>query len=969
MVGFVPIASNPLAAWRQLNENPTRLLDTFADSPQVERKLDYFRENAPKVESLDDLMNDRQLLEVTLTAFGLEDDLNAKGRIRAVIEEDWKSPESLANRLREPRYGELARFFKFSDFGLDLFQRDANINQLEQRYLRNAMEKEIGNQLPSLRQAAYFARNIDKADDALGILGDRVIRSVVTETLQLPEQIAVQSVDTQARAIESRLDIDAFQEIDALANLSRREIDNAKADEKTITGNLRIASSAIDRVSGLENNLGDILARYDSLADITDPAGANASDIAVQETAVPELARIFSLQTEAARQLGNVSSGIDRLNNLIQQAGSADAATLADLKTQFSNQVTELKTYLDRAEVTNPVTGNPENLLLDGTGTISVQIDAAGTTVEATGFDLNGLKTTLDNADNSFNAITDSSDTANISAAGNDVSSAGITTQSTSIQLTDDLEAYDEAVDQVDVFAAELNSSDLLRGSLTGDDGLNRLTELEDLLFDVREVAAESAALDPAADRTALEDQFNALRTQIRDVIENPNETGADNILISGDQSYEIRDGKSLTIAGNYNLDVEIADVLDASNLSDVASAESLRDSIGGLVVKTDLAETELTYDSAPLREVFYKFDPRGQIDADLRQAIDDSSNLASDARVYVDSPSSQIAYDGLGRLDQIGQVLNDLAQVAQSSVNRGSTTFRDDLQDEFDTLSARLSDLINETNDPELQNILTDSSIFSEDSNGDSALLTGGYNLDTQLADVVSGFNVDTLSSAEDFLDQVDGLRSQIQSAENGIQENLAQIGDDSVNLLDPDQTDIEVDLLSSFNDPLLRARGSEFQDNVLPNLTQARDLLTTDLAGVQDALQAAGESLSRIRRSLESDARQLNFESAKIAPVLDEVATAESERENNPYKVNSFTKQFIERYLTLAQFNSPQNSFIPQVSGPDAYLVNLVGPAGGIGGGGTGSAAGQALSLLGNSGGGLTGGGGAGGLLNLVT
>ena len=54
------------------------------------------------------------------------------------------------------------------------------------------------------------------------ILGDPVMRSVVTTALGIPEQIAFQPLEAQEKAISSRLDISKFQDPQFVESFTQR---------------------------------------------------------------------------------------------------------------------------------------------------------------------------------------------------------------------------------------------------------------------------------------------------------------------------------------------------------------------------------------------------------------------------------------------------------------------------------------------------------------------------------------------------------------------------------------------------------------------------------------------------------------------------------------------------------------------------------------------------------------------------
>ena len=102
--------------WTVLKRTAPTQKATFDAQPQVKRDADYFRANIAKIKSADDLVADRRLLRVALTAFGLEGDINNKAFIRKVLAEGTLKTEAFANRLADKQYQKLSAAFGFGDF-------------------------------------------------------------------------------------------------------------------------------------------------------------------------------------------------------------------------------------------------------------------------------------------------------------------------------------------------------------------------------------------------------------------------------------------------------------------------------------------------------------------------------------------------------------------------------------------------------------------------------------------------------------------------------------------------------------------------------------------------------------------------------------------------------------------------------------------------------------------------------------
>jgi hypothetical protein len=194
----------------------------FEKLPNIERDVDYFLENAPKVETVDEFIDDHRLMTVALSAFGLEDEIQYLGRMKKVLTESPSDEDALVNQLIDPRFKKIAEAFQFADLGLAQLTLTSFLDDIVDKFKTNEFEKYLGEQNPALREVEYFRRNIGSIENTYNILGDLVLRSVVTYSLDLPREIALQSVDKQKDLIDARVDIEDFKDPEFVETFIRR---------------------------------------------------------------------------------------------------------------------------------------------------------------------------------------------------------------------------------------------------------------------------------------------------------------------------------------------------------------------------------------------------------------------------------------------------------------------------------------------------------------------------------------------------------------------------------------------------------------------------------------------------------------------------------------------------------------------------------------------------------------------------
>lgn len=207
------IPAGGLVGLRFLDRTYDRQFEAFNKSPEIEREVQYFLENAESIRSIDQLMADRRILAVVLSAFGLEEDLGKRAFVRKVIEEGSLEREAFANRLVEPAYREMAEFLGFGDFGGTLVFENTRQNIID-RYRERQFELAVGEVDLNLRLALNFRREATKIISEstsssentgwLRLLGSQPLRTVVEGALVLPPQFALIDIDQQLEVIKER---------------------------------------------------------------------------------------------------------------------------------------------------------------------------------------------------------------------------------------------------------------------------------------------------------------------------------------------------------------------------------------------------------------------------------------------------------------------------------------------------------------------------------------------------------------------------------------------------------------------------------------------------------------------------------------------------------------------------------------------------------------------------------------------
>jgi hypothetical protein len=212
-MSFQPVIPiNGYAGWRFLQRTIDNQAERHAQAPMAQRDVAHFRANIAKVQSAADLVADRRLLRVALTAFGLGDDLNNRAFVQRILESPMDEPRSFANRLSDRRYAEMARAFGFADEKGPKTGEKGFADRIVKAFHAREFEIAVGEQDESMRLALALRRDLaelagrELSDDAkwMRILGTPNLRKVFESAFQLPTGFGQIDIDRQVGILKDR---------------------------------------------------------------------------------------------------------------------------------------------------------------------------------------------------------------------------------------------------------------------------------------------------------------------------------------------------------------------------------------------------------------------------------------------------------------------------------------------------------------------------------------------------------------------------------------------------------------------------------------------------------------------------------------------------------------------------------------------------------------------------------------------
>ncbi len=205
----VPISG--LAGWQFLQRTAETQKSAFVEGVAVTRATDAFRERISQVRTAEDLVEDRELLQVALGAFGLDDDIANKAFITQILEGGTTDDGALANRLADKRYLAMTEAFGFEG-QIPRTQLSFFADEIVARYEDKQFQLAVGEQDNDMRLAMNLRSELSDivestASDAakwFGIMGSAPLREVFESALGFPSSFGAIDLDQQLESFQER---------------------------------------------------------------------------------------------------------------------------------------------------------------------------------------------------------------------------------------------------------------------------------------------------------------------------------------------------------------------------------------------------------------------------------------------------------------------------------------------------------------------------------------------------------------------------------------------------------------------------------------------------------------------------------------------------------------------------------------------------------------------------------------------
>lgn len=200
------------SGWGFLKRTMVRQQAVQQALPAQQRDEAYFRDKIGKADTAEKLVNDKRLLRIALTAFGLEGDVNNKAFIQKILEGGTLKEGSLANKLADKQYAKFASAFGYGDYSVPRTKISTFPDEILAQFRARSFETAVGEQNNTYRLAMNAEREIPtlaaktNSENAkwYSVLGNAPLREVMQTALGLPKSFSSIDIDQQVSTLKAK---------------------------------------------------------------------------------------------------------------------------------------------------------------------------------------------------------------------------------------------------------------------------------------------------------------------------------------------------------------------------------------------------------------------------------------------------------------------------------------------------------------------------------------------------------------------------------------------------------------------------------------------------------------------------------------------------------------------------------------------------------------------------------------------
>jgi hypothetical protein len=244
-------SGNPIQALKTATASETKDVQSTAAQPAVARDVAAFEAAVKSATSPTQLLSNPVVQKVLLTASGMSDQIGYTALATKALLSNPSDTKALVNQLSDRRWLTVNQTYNFATKGLSIIQKPSVLADIANSYAEQTWLKSLDATTPGLSDALTFRKLAASISSVDQILGDPVMRSVVTTALGIPLQIAFQDLGAQERSITSQIDITQFSKPKFVTSITDRYLLAMQQQQQQNAGTTTSIESLAAQAQGL----------------------------------------------------------------------------------------------------------------------------------------------------------------------------------------------------------------------------------------------------------------------------------------------------------------------------------------------------------------------------------------------------------------------------------------------------------------------------------------------------------------------------------------------------------------------------------------------------------------------------------------------------------------------------------------------------------------------------------------------
>lgn len=197
--------------------------------------IERFKTAIAKAETVEAALKDPRVMGFLLPALGLADMTGMEGIARKAFLSDPSEKDGFLAKLGNDSWTQASKTLGLYDKGLDALKDEKLQKSLVDGYLKYQWRMSLDERTPGLSKALYFEEQASGVSSIYDVLGNSVVREVITDAYGIPKEIAVQSLEAQSAAMLKRVKLADLKDTKKVDKIAERYVINQAGNASTTT--------------------------------------------------------------------------------------------------------------------------------------------------------------------------------------------------------------------------------------------------------------------------------------------------------------------------------------------------------------------------------------------------------------------------------------------------------------------------------------------------------------------------------------------------------------------------------------------------------------------------------------------------------------------------------------------------------------------------------------------------------------